>query len=54
MKNIKKHWQSYIHGECRTAALLDEKESYAYYTDYYSCLAKAYKERIAYYRDYQY
>jgi hypothetical protein len=51
--NAKKFWDKYIENECQANAHLNFNDSYAYYTDYNVCLAKAYKERANFYKGYK-
>lgn len=53
-RETKKRWDLYIKEECVSQAYLDEKESFAFYTDNNACLIKAYSQRIDYYNKYQF
>ncbi len=54
ISQAKFYWDKYIEEECQSSAHLNFNDSYAYYTDYNLCLAKAYKERALFYKDYKF
>ncbi|WP_241578171.1 DUF1311 domain-containing protein [Rosenbergiella nectarea] len=54
INSSKKKWDEFVEDECLAEAYLDEKESFAFYTDKNACLVKAYNERIEFYKNYQF